>query len=557
MLISRAAWREFPEMKNIRHVPSIAVLLLCLFTLSGAAAQNAETTTQKATAQNTVARVKQPKLVLVIVVDQFRYDYLLRFREDYTGGIARLLNSGAVFHDAHYLQYPTVTAVGHSTIMSGATPSVSGIIGNEWFDRESNESVTSVSDKSAVMLGNVVGGRSSSPHRLLVSTVGDELKMAGRNSKVIGISIKDRSAILPVGHMADAAYWFDNDSIHFVSSTYYMKDLPAWVKQVNSDRPTYKYLGKEWRAMDAKPGDKAFCSLVAGVDVPFCGPLENTPFGNEMLEDFAEKAIENERLGQHDATDVLSLSLSSNDYVGHAVGPDSSEVRDISIRTDRLLGKLFDFVNARVGQENTLVVFTADHGVSPMPKVNNARKMPGGWLASSDYSGKINDALTAKFGQGKWFSFDTSGFLYLNDQTVAANKADRVEVRRFAADFARGLPHIARVLTRDDLLRGSDSEDLVGRAMLLGFYGPRSGDLALLPEPYYMFSSPPGTTHATPYSYDNHVPMIFFGAGIRTGAHFERVAVNDIAPTLAAILQIETPSGSSGRVLSEMFKKTF
>ncbi len=545
-------------MKHRRGLSLITALLLCLFAASSATSQTVpKASTQNASAPKAVAKSRRPKLVLVIVVDQFRYDYLLRFRDDYTGGIARLLSGGAVFHDAHYLQYPTVTAIGHSTILSGATPSVSGIIGNEWLDREANESVTSVSDKSAVMLGNVIGGKSSSPHRLLVSTIGDELKMAGRNSKVIGISIKDRSAILPVGHMADAAYWFDNDSIHFVSSTYYMKDLPAWVKQVNADRPTYKYLGKEWRALDAKPNDKAFCSLVAGVDVPFCGALENTPFGNELLEDFAEKAIENERLGQHDATDVLSLSLSSNDYVGHAVGPDSPEVRDISIRTDRLLGKLLDYIDGRIGRDNTLVVFTADHGVAPVPKVNNDRKMPGGWLKAAEYSGKISDALAAKFGQGKWFSYDNSGFFYLNYETIARNKADRNEIRQFAAETARSLPHIARVLTRDELLRGGDSADSVGRAMQVGFYGPRSADLELLPEPYYMFSSPPGTTHATPYSYDNHVPLIFFGAGIRPGAHYDRVAVNDIAPTLAAILQIETPSGSSGRVLSEVFEKSF
>jgi predicted AlkP superfamily pyrophosphatase or phosphodiesterase len=288
-----------------------------------------------------------------------------------------------------------------------------------------------------------------------------------------------------------------------------------------------------------------------------CGSLENTPFGNDIVVNFAEEAIDHENLGRHDATDLLTVSFSANDYVGHGLGPDSPEVRDISIRTDKMLGDLLTFVFQRVGQQNTLVVFTADHGVAPVPKVNNDRKMPGGWLKAAEYSGKINDALSAKFGQGKWFSFDTSGFLYLNDETVAANKADRVEVRRFAAEAARSLPHIARVMTRDDLLRGGDSADSVGRAMQLGFYGPRSADLELLPEPYYMFSSPPGTTHATPYSYDNHVPIIFFGAGIRPGAYLGRVAVNDIAPTLAEILQVETPSGSSGRVLSEIFEKTF
>jgi predicted AlkP superfamily pyrophosphatase or phosphodiesterase len=497
---------------------------------------------------------KKPKLVLAVVVDQFRYDYLLRFRSDYHGGIARLLNGGAVFADARYIHYPTVTAVGHSTFLSGATPSVSGIIGNTWWDRESDEAVTSVSDKSVTMLGNIIGGPGSSPHRLLVSTVGDELKMSGQPSKVIGISMKDRSAILPAGRMADAAYWFDTNSLHFVTSDYYMKKLPDWVAKANSDRPTYKYLGVEWKALDAKPGDKAFCTMVAGADVRFCGAIESTPFGNEMIEDFAEKAIEAEKLGAHDATDVLAVSFSSNDYVGHELGPDSPAVRDISIRTDQLLAKLMDFIDARVGQGNTLVVFTADHGVAPVPTVNNDRKMPGGWLNSKDYADKISAQLSERFGKGNWFRYDGDGFLYLNYATVLSNKADRTEVRNVAAEIARGLPHVARVFNRDDLLHGKAAADWPGRAVQLGFYGPRSADIELLPEPYYMFSSPPGTTHVTPYSYDNHVPLIFFGAGIRAGVRYEPATVNDVASTLAAILGVETPSGSAGRILAEILE---
>ena len=525
-------------MKNTRRYSFLILFVLLLLTAGNAEPQKSQ----------------KPKLVLVVVVDQFRYDYLLRFRDGYNGGIARLLNGGAVFTDARYPQFPTVTAIGHSTIMSGATPSVSGIVGNEWLDRESNEPVTSVVDKSTTMLGNIIGGKGSSPRRLLVSTVGDELKMAGRESKVIGISVKDRSAILPAGHMADAAYWFDNDSLHFVSSTYYMKELPAWVAKANADRPTYKYMGAAWKAVNARPGDKPFCSLVAGDEVRFCGPIEFTPFSNELLEEFAEKAIEQEQLGSHHDTDLLALSFSANDYVGHELGPDAPEVRDISIRTDQLLGKLLDFINARIGQGNTLVVFTADHGVSPVPKVNNARKMPGDWLSAAEYSGRIGGKLTEKFGSGNWFRYDNSGFLYLNYATAAQKNADLREVRRVAAEAARGLPHIARVLTSDEALRGGDSADAVGRAMQLGFYGPRSADLVLLPEPYYMFSSPPGTTHATPFSYDNHVPVIFYGPGIRPGVYQDRVAVNDIAPTLAEILQIETPSGSSGRILKEILE---
>jgi predicted AlkP superfamily pyrophosphatase or phosphodiesterase len=497
---------------------------------------------------------KKPRLVLAVVVDQFRYDYLLRFRADYHGGFARLLSGGAVFADARYIHYPTVTAVGHSTFLSGATPSVSGIINNEWLDRDSDEKVTSVSDKSTLLLGSAPGEKGSSPRRLLVSTLGDELKMSGQQSKVIGISIKDRSAILPAGHMADAAYWFDDKSQHFVSSDYYMKDLPAWVTKVNADQPTHKYLGVDWSALDARPGDKPFCTMRAGTEVRFCGPIENTPFGNELLEDFAEKAIEQEQLGSHSGTDILALSFSSNDYVGHALGPDAPEVRDISRRTDALLGKLLDFINARVGQGNTLVVFTADHGVAPVPKVNNARKMPGGWLSAAEYSGKVGAQLAQKFGQGDWFRYDAYGQLYLNYATAAKNNADIEVVRKFAAEVARALPHVARVFTRDDLLRMGTAVDSVGRAVQLGFYGPRSADIVLLPEPYHMFSSPPGTTHQTPYSYDNHVPLIFFGMGIRPGMHYEPVTINDVAPTLAAILGVETPSGAAGRILAEILE---
>jgi predicted AlkP superfamily pyrophosphatase or phosphodiesterase len=499
-------------------------------------------------------QAKKPKLVLAVVVDQFRYDYLLRFRADYHSGFARLLSGGAVFADARYIHYPTVTAVGHSTFMSGATPSISGIIGNAWLDRNENAQVTSVSDKATALLGGAPGTAGSSPHRLLVSTVGDELKMSGQPSHVIGISLKDRGAILPAGHMADAAYWFDTDSQHFVSSSYYMKQLPAWVARANSDRPAYQYMGAQWTALDAKPGDKPFCSMASGTELRFCGSIENTPFGNDLLEQFAEKAITEEKLGAHEGTDILALSFSSNDYVGHQLGPDAPEVRDISRRTDLLLGKLLDFIDSRVGAGNTLVVFTADHGVAPVPKVNNSRKMPGGWLAASEYATQIATQLSAKFGQGDWFSFDADGFLYLNYTTVAKNNADRAEVRRFAAEAARGLPHIARVFTRDDLLRGEAAADSPARAVQLGFYGPRSADLVLLPEPYYMFGAAPGTTHQTPYSYDNHVPLIFYGPGIRRGVRYEAVTINDVAPTLAAILGIETPGGASGRILAEILE---
>ena len=497
----------------------------------------------------------RPKLIVALVIDQFRYDYLVRFRPEYHYGLARLLDQGAVFTNAHHEFFPTVTALGHATYLTGASPSVTGIVGNEWYDREKKKSVTSVSDDATKLVGGVPGAKGSSPRKLLVDTFGDELKLEGVPSKVIGISIKDRSSILPAGHMADAAYWFDNDSNHFVSSTYYMKELPAWVKAIDDAHPAAKYLGAEWHALDAKPGDQPFCTLVGGTEIRYCGTLEATPWGNELLEEFAENAIANERLGQHDGTDLLTLSLSSNDYVGHAVGPDAPEVRDISIRTDRLIGKLLDLLDAQVGRGNVLVVLTADHGVVSAPEVNEERRMPGGRLDPEEMAGKIEAALNARFGKAHWIAWHSYGMFYLDYETIAKLHADKAEVRRVAAEAARAYPHIARVFTRDQLMRGEAGNDPVSRAMNLGFYAPRAADIEVLQEPYYIFSTTTtGSTHGTPYIYDTHVPVILYGAGITHGVYSDRVAVTQIAPTLAALLHTEPPSGAFSPILPHILE---
>jgi len=495
----------------------------------------------------------KPKLVLAIVIDQFRYDYLLRFRADYHSGLARLLDHGAVFTDAHYLHAATVTAVGHTTFLTGATPSVSGIIANGWYDRASGQTVTSVSDESTKLVGGIPNRPGSSPRRLLVSTVGDELKIVQAGSKVISVSIKDRSAILPGGHMADGAYWYDNDANAWVTSSYYRAALPDWAMRLNKEQPYARYVGAKWLPLDAKDENaKPFCTMVAGADTRFCGSLEATPWGNDMIEEFAERALDGEKLGQHDGTDILAVSFSSNDYVGHGVGPDDPAVRDISIRTDRLLGTLFDAVDRRVGAGNTLAILTADHGVAPVPEVNEQRKMPGGRLNAFEITQKISDALVKHFGPGKWLLPSPLPMLYLNLELIRANKLNASDVEHVAAEAALEQHHIARVYTRNQLLNGAVQRDDISRAVSLGFFGPRSGDVFLLQEPYFLFDAA-GTSHGTPYDYDNHVPVIFFGAGIKSGSYSERIAVNDIAPTLAAILGVETPSGSSGRILSEIF----
>jgi predicted AlkP superfamily pyrophosphatase or phosphodiesterase len=498
--------------------------------------------------------VPKPKLVLAIVVDQFRYDYTMRFRDDYHAGLAKLLDRGAVFTDAHHRHSTTVTAVGHSTFLSGAPPSASGIIANEWFDRETGKTVTSVSDPKTKLIGGVPGQPGSSPRRLEVSTVVDELKIQGGESHAIGVSIKDRGAILPAGHMADAAYWYDPDSNNWVTSSFYTSDLPTWVQAVNAKHGYQRALGATWFPVDDKDGSgKPFCTMVAGSETRFCGGLEATPWGNELIEEFAEGALDGEKLGRHSGVDVLTVSFSSNDYVGHAVGPDDPAVRDMAIRTDRLLGKLLDYVDQRVGAGNTLVVLTADHGVAPVPEVNEKRSMPGGRLSDMDVMKAMTVALVKRYGPGNWFTGGTVTMPYLNWELIRTKKLDLAEVESVAAEAARMVAHIARVYTRQQLLSGTVQRDPIGDSMSLSFFAPRFGDLIILPEPYYLFDAT-GTTHGTPYDYDTHVPLIFYGPGIKPGTYKTRVAVNDVAPTLAEILHVERPSGSIGRVLSEILQ---
>lgn len=486
------------------------------------------------------AAPKKPKLVVAVVFDQFRYDYLTRFRSEYHAGFDRLLTKGAVFTNANYDHFPTVTAVGHSTFLSGAIPSISGIIGNEWFDREEGKTVTSVSDSKTQLLGGA--GAGSSPRRLLVSTVGDELKIADGRSHVVGVSLKDRAAILPAGHMADGAYWFDTKSGNFVSSTYYFPELPGWVKDFDAARPADRYKGATWLTRKM-PDDPA--KLYSAIDA--------SPFGNEIVESMAERALQAENLGKHEGTDLLAVSFSSNDYVGHAYGPDSPEVHEVSIRSDAVLGKLLQAIDRQVGLDNVIVVMTADHGVAPVPEVNEARKMPGGRVPSGNVGKTVQAALAAKYGEGAWMLNGAENAIYLNWPLIAEKKLDAAEVDRTAAQAARTAPHVFRVYTREQLMDGAVLHDAVSRRVMNGYCAERGPDLEVILEPYWLTGNTVAS-HSTPFSYDTHVPVIFMGSGIKPGRYNGSIIVNDIAPTLATILDVETPSGSVGRVLMEMFE---
>lgn len=483
---------------------------------------------------------EKPKLVIAIAADQFRYDYLMRFRSEYTGGLQQLLTKGAVMANANLEHYPTVTAIGHATYLSGAYPSFSGIIGNDWYDRESGKTITSVSDEKRQLVGAT--GAAASPHRLLVSTVGDELKMAtGGAARVIGISLKDRSAILPVGRRADGAYWFDNASGHFVTSTWYMQTLPRWVETFNEEEHWRKYANKVWAKTRKLP--EAGPKLASAV--------YNSPFGNELLQMFAEQALRNEKLGQRDTTDLLAISFSSNDAVGHAYGPEAPEVREVTLETDRVLGQLFKTVDKLVGMQNVLVIFTTDHGVAPVPEKLVEAKMPGGRTTTAAVYGKLQGELEKRFGPGNWILATAGSSPYLNHALMKERKLDPAQVRQFVADILYETPLVLRVYTREQLLAGSVPTDRFSQRVLRGYNPRRSGDVEVLLEPYWIRGATVAT-HGTPYSYDAHIPLIFMGRGIRPGRYHQEVALNDVAPTLSSILEVEIPSGSSGRVLDEI-----
>lgn len=503
------------------------------------------------------AEAPDVKLVLLIAIDQFRYDYLTRFRSEYTDGLKRLMTDGAVFTNANLEHYPTVTAVGHATMLSGAIPAVSGIIGNDWFDREIGATVQSITDNTVKPIG-APSAPLASPRRLLVSTVGDELKMASRFPKgspeaprVIGVSLKDRSAILAVGRGADAAYWWDTKSGSFVTSTYYVKEAPQWLLAFNDRKIPDTHAGQAWSTLSAPP--QVMKPLPTEIGPALYDAVYGSPFGNDLLLKLADEVLTRERLGQRNATDVLSVSFSSNDSVGHTFGPSSPQVGDIAVRTDRVIGQLLARVDKTVGLQHTLVALTADHGVAPIPETLHELSLPGGRLTNKDLFDPIQQALAARFGEGKWILATAGSSPYLNYDLIAKLQLDPVEVRRVAAAAAIAVPHVTRVYTRDQLLRGEVANDRIGSRVLRGFNAQRSGDLEIIFEPYWMRQAT-GTTHGTPYNYDAHIPLILMGRYFKSGTYSNHAALNDLAPTLATVLNVEIPAGSSGRVLTEAIR---
>jgi hypothetical protein len=487
------------------------------------------------------------------IVSSFAWAQLQRFQPDYRAGLKRLVEQGAVMDNAHYIHAGTETAPGHSTFLSGATPNVSGIIANEWYDRKLKASVTSVEDPKTTLVGGVPGGEGSSPWNLLVDTVGDQIRKQGKTSRIIGVSFKDRAAILPAGRSADGAFWWDVNANAWTTSTFYMKEAPVWVADINRARPYMRAFGEKWFPLDG--GTTPFCTMVSGdAAIRYCSSLMATPWGNELIEEFAERALTEEKLGHHDGTDLLTVSFSSNDAVGHAVGPDAPEIRDISRRTDILLGRLLDALEKQVGLSNVLLVLSADHGVAPMAPINGVPAgAKGGRLPATKLTELVQDALSKKFGAGDWVEANTGTMLVIRHETADKCGADWTAVQQTAAEAVRTMPHIARVYTNAEFEKPNPNADAIEAAMRRSYYHDRSPDLMILAEEYYTFD-PAQATHGTPYEYDTHVPIVFFGAGVKPGHYATSVAPNDIAPTVSDIIGVAAPSGSAGHAIREILQ---
>jgi type I phosphodiesterase/nucleotide pyrophosphatase len=560
--------------KNKTLTPIIAVLLLALTALPLSSDAQRQTSPRVGGARGGMPK---PKLVLVIVVDQFRYDYLERFGDLFgNGGFKRLMNEGALFTNVNYDYVPTFTACGHSAIFTGSVPAQNGIVGNLWFDRASGRARVMVTDDGTRLVttaGPAATGGAASPRYQVGTTIGDQMRLSNNfQSKVITASLKDRSAVLPGGQRPNGAYWFNEANGEFVSSDYYSNELPAWVKKFDADDRPDKYFGAKWdrslppdaykRAQSENLplqrsvlGSRFPYSVTGGDEKPgpkFYSAFTLTPFASEYLAQFGKVALDAESLGADQFPDLLSISFSSPDLAGHYYGPDSQEIVDTYARLDRVIADLLSYIDKKVGLANVIVAVTGDHGVAPVPEYMKSKGIDAGRLPSNEVVTAANKALAARFGDGKWVVNFLNDQLYLDQKLIADKKVDPAEAERIAGEAALANEGVVNYFTRTQIVGGRMPFGPIARRVTNGFNRQRSGDVWLITKPYYFFAEGGlPTTHGTAYNYDTHVPVILFGAGVQPGRYNADCSPSDIAPTLAAMLGIEPPSNRTGRVLIE------
>ena len=505
---------------------------------------------------------RRPKLVLILVIDQLRYDYLVRFRQQFVeGGFNLLLTGGANFADCRYAYATTSTGPGHATLLTGAYPNVHGIIGNEWYDPSLRRTVNCVEDLTTKLVSEpdrASATSGSSPHYLIGSTLGDELRAATDfRSKVVAISLKDRASILMGGHSPSAAYWYDLGSGRFVTSTYYMPTLPSWVAKFNRNSPAKDYCGRKWTALPDTPGGNGrMLSEFNGSpnescpDSKFLGWLERIPFMTEIELVFAREAIKNEQLGQGTDTDLLAISLSVNDYIGHASGPYSLEVADTTLRTDRYLASFFAQLDNLIGLKNVWIALSADHGVAPNPEFIQAHKWGPGNAQLALIRNAVEKGMASAFGPGGWVAGAREPFIYLDYDALEKHHISALRAQEVAATAAASAPGVMAAFTRTQLLTGSLPTSPFARAASNSFNPKRGGDVFIVLDPYAVpVSGSKETSHGSPWSYDSQVPLLLWGSAFRPGVYFSQCQPIDLAATLAAALGLVQPSGSQGSPL--------
>ncbi len=507
----------------------------------------------------------RPKLVVGIVVDQMRYDFLFRYWNKYSNnGFKRLVNEGFLCSNTQYNYFPTYTGPGHASIYTGTVPSIHGIVANDWCDDEGGTMYVT-EDVNVMPVGTESFSCKMSPQNLTTTTITDQLRLSNNfQSKCIGIALKDRGAILPAGHTANAAYWFDGSTGNWVSSSYYMKELPKWVNDFNGKKLPAQYLSKDWTTLLPIDSYTESSADTAFYEEPFKGEtgtafphhvpalakqslevLKATPFGNSLTKDFAIETIKSENMGKGSVTDFLAVSFSSTDYVGHQFGPNSIETEDTYLRLDKDLAELLSFLDNWVGKENVLVFLTADHGIAPVPEYALRYHIPAGVVNEGQLFSTIKKTLHQQLGDSTLVIAFQNQQLYLSHEkmmkmNVTEEKlCDILEPVLMKINGVRNIfpsskpEHSSLPSSRIDMMRNS-------------FFPKRSGDIMILYEPFWIGGRHKGTTHGSIFFYDTHVPLLWYGWEIKNGSSSSRVFISDIAPTIADFLNIQEPNGCVG-----------
>jgi len=492
----------------------------------------------------------RPKLVVIIVIDQFRGDYLERYHDQWgEGGFRLLMDHGANFTDCNYNYANTRTAPGHATLLTGAYTNGHGILANEWWDPQKKAMVAAVDDDQMKVVGVPGGASGASPHYLLADTLGDELKLATQGkARVFGIALKDRASVIPAGFAGDGAYWIDRQTGTWITSTYYRNELPKWVQDFNDGKRTEKYLNQEWK--DSNGTVLRTTKPVEGKQGSFYELVGSTPLANDYEFEFARELITYEKLGNGPATDLLVISLSANDILGHKVGPDSPEMQAMALAQDRQLAGFFDFLGHQLGLANVWITLSADHGIAPVPVVAAALHIPASNVSGDKLRSQMNSALSTRFSHPaeylKAFEYPVA---WLNSDAFTALKMKEEDAER---DVGEALKQVGlrAYYTRSQLERGDAPNTEIGLKYLHS-YSSLGGWYVLGVPPPFTIGFVGGTDHATPYTYDTHVPLAFYGLAFQPGTYRTHAEPVDLAATLASLLGINAPTHAVGRVLTE------